>query len=309
MVGRGGVRGRFVSVAPAEGVRSGGRSGFSLVELLVVVSIISVLVGLLLPAVQSAREASRGTVCSNSLRQLGMALHGFVSASGGLLMPLKVDDAARIAGTQADPDQNPYPGKSRYWFAEVDENQSAVDKKLDFTKGTLSPFIEGNVAAYQCPNFGTDAVDVVRFGTMATGFDYNASLGPGTEYDWDSYPNVTLLQRSRQYRFGQVRETKRTIAFAESAIVYFLPPYPLRENLGGLLLPSTSDPSVHFRHAGRSANVAFLDGHVERYPRKFRAGPWTDPAQLKPMDFYGVGVVCDGDPADDAQCDSLYDRD
>lgn len=298
-----------VGCADHEGGAAGGRPGFTLVELLVVVSIISVLVGLLLPAVQSARESSRGTVCGNNLRQLAMALHNYVGANGGLLMPLKVDDAARIAGVAADPDQNPYPGKSRYWFAEVNENQSSIDKKLDFTKGTLSPFMEGNVVAYQCPNFIKDSVDVVRFGTMATGFDYNASLGPGTEYDWDSYPAVTVLQKSRQYRIGQVRETKRTIAFAESAIVYFLPPYPLRENLGGLLLPSTSDPAVHFRHAGRTANVAFLDGHVERYPRKFRAGPWTDPAQLKPMDFYGVGVVCDGDPADNAQCDTLYDRD
>jgi len=300
---------RADGTAPGEPTRPGKPAGFSLVELLVVVSIISVLVGLLLPAVQSARESSRGTACSNSLRQLGMALHNFVSASGGLLIPLKVDDAARIAGVAADPDQNPYPGKSRYWFAEVDENQSALEKKLDFTKGTLSPFMEGNVAAYQCPNFRSDSVDVVRFGTMATGFDYNASLGPGTEYDWDNYPNVTLLQRSRQYKIGQIAETKRTIAFAESAIVYFLAPYPLRENLGGLLLPSTSDPAVHFRHAGRTANVVFLDGHVERYPRKFRAGLYTNPEQFKPMDFYGVGVLCDGDPADDAQCDALYDRD
>ena len=300
---------RAGGTAPGEPTRPGKPAGFSLVELLVVVSIISVLVGLVLPAVQSARESSRGTVCGNNVRQLAMALHNFTSASGGLLMPLKVDDAARIAGTQADPNQNPYPGKSRYWFGEVDENQTALDRKIDFTKGSLSPFMEGNVAAYQCPNFVSDSVDVVRFGRIATGFDYNAALGPGTEYDWDSYPAVTLLQKSRQYRIGQVRETKRTIAFAESAIVYFLPPYPLRENLGGLLLPSASDPAVHFRHAGRSANVAFLDGHVDRYPRKFRAGPWTDPAQLKPMDFHGIGVVCDGDPADNAQCDTLYDRD
>jgi len=309
MIRHDGALGRVVLAVPRrDDGRASRRRGFSLVELLVVVSIIAMLVGLLLPAVQSARESSRGTTCANSLRQLGMALHNFVSANGGLLIPLKVDDAVRIAGTQADPDQNPYPGKSRYWFAEVDESQSAMERKLDFSKGTLSPFMEGNVAAYQCPNFRSDSVDVVRFGSMAKGFDYNASLGPGTEYDWDSYPNVTLLQRSRQYKIGQIAETKRTIAFAESAIVYFLPPYPLRENLGGLLLPSTSDPAVHFRHAGRTANVAFLDGHVERYPRKFRAGPWTDPAQLKPMDYYGVGVVCDGDPTDDAQCDLLYDR-
>ena len=48
---------------------------------------------------------------------------------------------------------------------------------------------------------------------------------------------------------------------------------------------------------------------METYTRKFRAGPWTDPAQFEPMEFYGIGIVCDGDPNDDAQCDALYDRD
>ena len=55
------------------------RRGFTLIELLVVIAIIAVLIALLLPAVQAAREAARRAQCVNNLKQLGLALHNYLS--------------------------------------------------------------------------------------------------------------------------------------------------------------------------------------------------------------------------------------
>ncbi len=279
------------------------KAGFTLIELLVVIAIIGVLVGLLLPAVQQARESACRISCSSNVRQLGVAMHSYMSANKKFPCQ-KIDDDTRYAASAAG-SWTP-GGKALFWFGEVDYTTNS-NGTLDVTAGPLQPFFESNASVLQCPNFSESMLEEVKFGDrIATAFGYNSQLGPGSGNYYGSVPGGPYQDKA--YRIKDIPETSRTVAFAETAMVYFAAPYGLREQLGGFSKPSENDPVVHFRHGGGFANAVFVDGHVEGFSRKFRKGPWTSDGQVAQMEFHNIGVICNGDPADAAEADALWDR-
>jgi prepilin-type N-terminal cleavage/methylation domain-containing protein/prepilin-type processing-associated H-X9-DG protein len=109
--------------------------GFTLIELLVVIAIIAVLIALLLPAVQAAREAARRVQCVNNLKQIGLAVHGYVAAHD-IIPPT----GSWITGFSFV-GYSPWPGAG---IASPNTNQSM--------KVRLLPYLE-QTAAYNAYNF------------------------------------------------------------------------------------------------------------------------------------------------------------
>lgn len=142
--------------------------GFTLVELLVVIAIIGILIALLLPAIQAAREAARRMSCGNNMRQIGLGSHNYLSAHG--VFPI---------GIQGIGDDWSY-GLFRSLLPYL-EGGNLVDSASLSSLPTSSPALHAPISTYLCPSwpYGADFTDCRYPGAVCTYQGVGGSLVVG----------------------------------------------------------------------------------------------------------------------------------
>jgi len=258
--------------------------GFTVVELLVVVFIITLLIGMLMPALASAREAARRAICASNLRQIGLAVLQYRNDNSDWLFPVAYP-------TRPD-------GTTSYFFGEVD-----AEKNVDTSKGYLIPYLEEGGTVDYCPSFREGDFEL-RFQGQSWGYGYNyvylGANGEAYTYEW---PPGTVVTVPKDMHAGHsIKKTTRTVMFADSARVNYFSGGMTKDNPAVeenfyLDPPSGNYDSVHFRHGGR-ANVLFVNGNVE----SFRPARWfvADGIDTRFGITHRIGQI--------ANDDTLFDR-
>jgi prepilin-type N-terminal cleavage/methylation domain-containing protein/prepilin-type processing-associated H-X9-DG protein len=204
------------------------RQGFNLIELLVVIGIIGLLIGLLLPAVQSAREAAARASCENNLRQIGLASGNFESAHGNL-PPSSVDVRTIIPVTYRGSGINldwqvlllPYIEQSALWQTTLEAY------KLDLNSSQNPPHIglATVIRIYACPSDGRvmDPITDNQGYTAAYGSYQGVSAGAPKINPIE--PSMTLPLNDGVMRLGQgVRFAEITDGTSQTLLIGERPP-------------------------------------------------------------------------------------
>ena len=210
---------------------------FTLVELLVVVSIIALLLAILVPALGKARDAATAVTCMSDLHQIGLASQMYLDENRGEFWRYYFDES----------------GGRRWWFGfEAGGPGQGVNRPLDVAKGTLGSVIDNPAERLHCPAFDYDDPQLVRkFDKPSASYGFNINLG-------SSVLSVKPIRRNDVTHPSQLMVFTDGIHFDFNANNRYNEGHYVLNNPGA----SFASGYAHFRHGGK-AQALMMDGHVE----------------------------------------------
>jgi prepilin-type processing-associated H-X9-DG protein len=214
-------------------------AAFSFVELLVVIAIISILVALLLPAVQSTREAARRTQCASHLKQLGLALQNYQSAHGN---KLPLGDNPLLPGPNPDWDTNFSAHARLLQYLEETRLYDQLDLEDYIYVSPNNSRIGANIELFHCPS------ELASKMSPYDGFSDPVIVG---------HTNYVGCIGSRWYGFCQVD------------------PSPVRQYYNGVFLPRNTKVRVHDITDGTSKTLLFGERVRALMPNAAGFGWWA----------------------------------
>jgi prepilin-type N-terminal cleavage/methylation domain-containing protein len=210
--------------------RNSSRQAFTLVELLVVIAIIGILVALLLPAIQAAREAARRTQCNNNLKQIGIALHNYHDTFKSFVY-MKGGTNGYGNSSRLDGNYNRRSGIiSLFPFLEQQAHYDRIEagdpstSPIPVPPGGAAPWSGWNgydqsIAGLRCPS---DPASSRPKGDCNYAFCRGDYIGVDSGTGRDSVDGNGLFASQQTYTFSDVTDgTSTTIAFSERARAAF----------------------------------------------------------------------------------------